>query len=158
MAVVTDAGIADSVSFERSDEYETLIIEACGALAEVDGSRFHVSGFGSGEWSLDVAYDLSAFMEQLPSLLAGVRGRREVEVDLYSQGVERSLTFSPKADSIFIRCESRTDWVPNPKFETIGRDDLLAMLSALASDFLEGIKLISPELAESEQFRVLAEK
>ena len=71
-----------SASLEPGDDYETLVMEACSALSDAGGSRFHIGGFGSDEWPHDFAYDLTAFMEQLPSLQPAVRDRREVEVDL----------------------------------------------------------------------------
>ncbi|GAB2873282.1 hypothetical protein GCM10027074_46260 [Streptomyces deserti] len=141
-----------SASLEPGDDYETLVMEACSALSDAGGSTFHIGGFGSEEWPLDVAYDLSVFMEQLPSLLAGVRERREVEVDLYSQGIERTLTFHPIGDLVMIHCESRTDWVPNPERESITRSELVAMLSKLAEDFAGGLKAINSELSKVAPF------
>jgi hypothetical protein len=141
-----------SESLELDDDYETLVIEACSALSDAGGSAFHIGGFGSDEWPLDVAYDLSAFMEQLPLLLMGVRERREVEVDLYSQGIERTLTFRPSGDLIMIHCDSRTNWVPNPERESIAQRELVAMLSKLAEDFAGGLKTINSELSEVAPF------
>lgn len=141
-----------SAGLEPGDDYETLVMEACSALSDAGGSRFHIGGFGSDEWPLDVAYDLSAFMEQLPSLLAGVRDRREVEVDLYSQGIERTLIFRPSGDLVMIHCESRTNWVPNPERESIAQSELVAMLSKLAEYFARGLQAINSELSEVAPF------
>ena len=142
-----------SASLSPSDDYETLVVETCSALSDAGGSTFHIGGFGSDEWPIDVAYDLSAFMEQLPSLLAGVRERREVDVDLYSQGIERTLTFRPSGDLVMIRCESRTNWVPNPECESIAQSELVAMLSKLAEDFAGGLKVINSDLSEVAPFK-----
>ncbi|MFG2881562.1 hypothetical protein ACGFYV_04430 [Streptomyces sp. NPDC048297] len=127
-------------------------MEACSALSDVGGGIFHIGGFGNDEWPLDVAYDLSAFMEQLPSLLASVRERREVEVDFYSQGIERTLTFRPSGDLVMIHCDSRTNWVPDPERESIAQSELVAMLSRLARDFAGGLKAINSELSEVAPF------
>jgi hypothetical protein len=151
-AVPSGAVSPASAGLEPGDDYETLVMEACGALSDAGGSRFHIGGFGSDEWPLDVAYDLSAFMEQLPSLLAGVRDRREVEVDLYSQGIERTFIFRPSGDLVMIHCESRTNWVPNPERESIAQGELVAMLSKLAEDFARGLKAINSELSEVAPF------
>lgn len=151
-AVPSGAVAPASASLEPGDEYETLVMEACSALSDVGGGRFHIGGFGSDEWPLDVAYDLSAFMEQLPSLLMGVRERREVEVDLYSQGIERTLTFRSSGDLVMIHCDSRTNWVPNPECESIAQSELVAMLSKLAEDFARGLKAINSELSEVAPF------
>jgi hypothetical protein len=151
-AVPSRAVAPVSASLEVGDGYEILVMEACSALSDAGGSRFHIGGFGSDEWPLDVAYDLSAFMEQFPSLLAGVRDRREVEVDLYSQGIERTLTFCQSGDLVIIHCDSRTHWVPNPERETIAQSELLAMLSKLAEEFARGLKAINSELSEVAPF------
>lgn len=139
-------------SLESGDDYETLVMEACGALSDAGGSRFHIGGFGNDDWPLDVGYDLSAFMEQFPLLMASVRERREVEVDLYSQGIERTLTFRPSEDLVVIHCESRTSWVPNPKCESVAQSDLVAMLSKLAKDFAQGLKVIKFNGSEAAPF------
>ncbi|NUV77830.1 hypothetical protein [Streptomyces fungicidicus] len=151
-AVPSGAVSPASAGLEPGDDYETLVMEACSALSDAGGSRFHIGGFGSDEWPLDVAYDLSAFMEQLPSLLASVRDRREVEVDLYSQGIERTLIFRPSGDLVMIHCESRTNWFPNPERESIAQSELVAMLSKLAEDFARGLKAINSELSEVAPF------
>jgi hypothetical protein len=151
-AVPSGAVAPASASLEPGGDYETLVMEACSALSEAGGSTFHIGGFGSDEWPLDVAYDLSAFMEQLPSLLEGVRDRREVEVDLYSQGIERTLTFLPSGDLVMIQCDSRTNWAPNPERESIAQSELVAMLSKLAEDFARGLKAINSELSEFAPF------
>ncbi|MFI2074062.1 MULTISPECIES: hypothetical protein [Streptomyces] len=140
------------VGQEWGDDYEVLVMEACSALSDVGGNTFHIGGFGSDEWPLDVAYDLSAFMEQLPSLLMGVREHREVEVDLYSQGVERTLIFRPAEDRVMIHCESRTDWVPSPESESLTQGELVAMLSKLAEDFAGALKAIDSELSKVSPF------
>ncbi|MBW8086572.1 hypothetical protein IGW14_00540 [Streptomyces hygroscopicus subsp. hygroscopicus] len=151
-AVPSGAAAPASASLEPGDDYESLVMEACSALSDAGGGRFHIGGFGSDEWPVDVGYDLSAFMEQLPSLLAGVRDRREVEVDLYSQGIERTLAFRPSGDLVTIHCDSRTNWVPNPERESIAQSELVAMLSKLAEDFARGLKVINSELSEVAPF------
>jgi hypothetical protein len=138
---------------EKPAYYDTLVIEACAALAEATGSSFHVGGFGDEYWPLDVAYDMSAFIEQLPELLAGLRAGQIVEVDLYPQGLERTLTFRPASDGlVMIHCHSRTDWVPDPEVEIALRDELIAMFLRLAQDFATGLRAINSGLAGVEPF------
>lgn len=124
-------------------DYEILVMEACGALSDAKGGVFHIGGFGDDEWPLDVAYDMSAFMEQLPSLLVGLREQCEVEVDLYSQGVERSLIFRPIGNSVMVHCRSRTDWTPIPSHELIAENGLVSMLLKLVDDFTAGLRAIN---------------
>ena len=152
LTVPSDALTPTSVNLEPGDEYETLLMEACSALSNVGGGRFHIGGFGNDDWPLDVAYDLSAFMEQLPSLLASVREHREAEVDLYSQGIERTLIFHPSGDLVMIHCDSRTNWIPSPERESITQSELVAMLSELAENFAGGLKAINSDLSEVVPF------
>jgi hypothetical protein len=152
------APVDDPVSPEPDEEYETLVMEACEVLAEAGDGNFHMGGFGTPEWPVDVAYDLSTFMEQLPDLLAGVRACREVEVDLYSQGLERTLTFRPEAGGVIIHCASRTQWVPDPECERLSQGELLAMLTALAADFADGLVAVRSGLAGAAPFREWRER
>lgn len=147
MDVPSGAVVSASESWEPDYDYDILVMVACAALADAGGGRFHLGGFGSADWPVDVSYDMSTFMEQFPLLLAGVRERHEVEVDLYAQGVERTLTFRPDGDLVVIRCCSRTDWVPDPECESIHRNELVAMLTKLAEDFAGGLKAIDSELS-----------
>lgn len=151
-AVPSGAAASTSADLEPGDGYETLVMKACDALSDAGIGRFHIGGFGSDEWPLDVAYDLSAFMEQFPSLLAGVRERREVEVDLYSQGIERTLVFRPSGDLVVIHCQSRTSWIPNPERESIARGELVEMLSKMAEDFARGLRSIDSKLSKVAPF------
>ncbi|MBT0768595.1 hypothetical protein KIH74_06635 [Kineosporia sp. J2-2] len=71
------------------------------------------------------------------------------EVDLYAQGIERTLIFRPSGDLVMIHCESRTDWVPDPERESVAQSELVAMLSKLAGDFARGLKAIGSEPSEA---------
>lgn len=138
-------------------DYETDVIEACSALAEGSAGTFVLSGCGRDPWPLDVAYDMSAFMEQFPDLLTGVRAGVEVEVDLYPQGVECSLVFRPDGDRVDILCVSRTTWHPDPETEGIARDELVTMLEQLARTIATSLQAAAPRLAAVEPFSLWRE-
>jgi hypothetical protein len=101
---------------------------------------------------VDVGYDMSSFIEQLPQLLTGLRTGQETKVDLYPQGLERILTFRPSGERVMIQCLSRTDWIPDPEVESIAATELIAMLSRLAHDFATGLRAIDSELSHVEPF------
>lgn len=136
---------------EPVDDYESLVMDACSLLEETD-CRFHVEGFGSPDWRLDVGYDLSAFIEQLPGLLVAIRMRMTTEIDLYPPGVERTLDFRPTGDYVEIHCVSRTNWTPNPSIEIMKHDKLEKMFFMLAFDFATSLKLINSSIANCEPF------
>jgi hypothetical protein len=131
--------------------FETLVMEACSVLEQTDCS-FSIGGFGDDSWPFDVGYDMSTLYEQLPNLLAGVRGNLRTEVDLYSQGIERTLIFQPADDEVLIDCHSRTDWKPDPERETLSRDEFESIFVTLAMDFAASMRLISNEAAERSPF------
>ncbi len=88
-------------------------MEVCEFLGDT-GYAFRISGFGQAEWPVDVWYDLSTLVEQLPDALAALRRGEPAEIDLYGQGVERTLIFEPAGDVVSITCSSRTRWQPEP--------------------------------------------
>jgi hypothetical protein len=130
------------------EDYFSLIIEACSLLEETD-CRFLVSGFGDDAWPVDVGYDLSTVVEQLPDLLASLRGGGGGTLDFYEQGIERQLEFFPEAGKIQIRCCSRTAWKPNPATEYADLDQLEAMFVKLTLDFAVALEKVNPDLART---------
>jgi len=138
-----------------SEDYEIAVMEACELLAETD-CEFRVRGFGS-DWPVDVWVDLSTFMEDLPEVLEALRGSAEAMSDFYEQGIQRTLYYRPESDRVRIRCESRTDWVPDPDTEWVGRDELDRMLSDVAVAFARSLRLVSPVTAAREPFASWAE-
>lgn len=132
----------------------TDVIEACALLAQARAGDLVLTGFGRDPWPLDVSYDMSAFVEHLPALLDGVRAGDDVEVDLYPQGVECTLAFTPSGDVVEIRCASRTAWQPAPEVERVARDDLLDMLDRFATAVATSLAAVAPRLAAGEPFRL----
>jgi hypothetical protein len=148
------AAVAELSSGETDglDDYFVLAMTACQQLADAEGAAFRIGGFGHESWPVDVAYDMSTVVEKLPIILAGVRDRREVELDMYSQGIERKLIFKPAGDFVVVDCLSRTSWIPDPSSEKISREVLVAMLSKFAVDVAVGLKAINSELVEFAPF------
>lgn len=137
---------------DELDSYEALIIYVCSLLAGTD-AKFHIGGFGSDDWNLDISYDFSIFMEQYPDLMQAMKSREEFQLELYSQGVERVLIFTPHHDVMQIRCISGTSsFVPDPDTENMPLPDFETMLTKLGRDFLESVRAISPPLAEMQPF------
>ncbi|MYS24969.1 hypothetical protein GA0115240_172027 [Streptomyces sp. DvalAA-14] len=95
---------------------------------------------------------MSAFVEELPGLIEALRSGREIELDLYPQGVERTLTFRPEGDQARISCVSHTSWVPRPDVELIAADELLAMCVRLAQGFAEALSAVAPAIARLAPF------
>ncbi|WP_433656567.1 hypothetical protein ACQPW1_35335 [Nocardia sp. CA-128927] len=145
--VSSDAMPAIQFEFEPGFGYREIVMTGCYAMEEAGIGVFQIGGFGQEEWPHDVGYELSAFMEQLPALMVSLSENRTGKVDMYPQGLERTLTFRPTGEHVEIRCASRTDWVPHPEFEAMTRNELDSMLTELAQNFFIGLKAASPELA-----------
>jgi hypothetical protein len=136
---------------EDLEDYWYLAMRACGVLAGTDAC-FHIGGFGWDNWAFDVSYDMSAFVEELPRLIEALRSGREAKLDLYPQGVDRTLTFSPAGDQVHISCVSRTSWVPQPDVEVCGLDELLGMYVRLAQGFGAALPAVAPSIARLPPF------
>ena len=152
--VAYDSGALENTgrSFDLTYDYESLVIELCQVLAEAEGARFTLSGFGREPWPMSVDYDMSVLLEQLPDLLENLESGDLFRLDMYSQGTEAKLEFSPNGDDLTITCSSRTAWVPDPATERIGYGPLLQMLRKLAADFALGARTVDPTLAAIEPF------
>lgn len=131
--------------------FESVVMDLCRALGETD-CAFNIAGFGQTEWPVDVRYDLSTFVEQLPELLSRIRAGRSTEVDLYGQGVERTLRFDVEGDRIAATCVSRTGWIPEPPREELDCSELLEMLESVALEFAKSLRLVWPHCAEMVPF------
>jgi hypothetical protein len=136
---------------EDLEDYEYLVKVACAVLGETDAA-FRIGGFGRDDWSFDVGYDMSAFVEELPRLIDSLHSGRETEIDLYPQGVERTLTFSPVGEEVRITCVSRTSWVPRPDTEVCPAEELMGMCVRLAHDFADAVAAVAPSVARLASF------
>ncbi|MEU6072004.1 hypothetical protein ABZ864_48205 [Streptomyces sp. NPDC047082] len=138
-------------NFEEGGDYEYFVMYACDLLGRSD-CEFHIGGFGVDDWGFDVSYDMSSFMEELPALIEGVVERRDVEMCLYPQGVERVLYFSSRGSVISIRCElANGESLPN-SVEEVSRSGFIAMLRKLAKDFSESLVVVAPRVAHEPPF------
>lgn len=135
-----------------ADDLQTAIIEACAVLAEVEGASFELRGFGRDPWPLDVAYDMSSFLEQVGELSRALRKQQPTAVDLYSQGIEATLEFEPHGDLVTVRCRSRTDWTPDPADEVVSRSTLERTLADFVAQVANGLAEIEPTLLDRSPF------
>jgi hypothetical protein len=150
--VLVAPSTATSAAEGPSDlDFQSVVMELCSRLAETD-CVFRMSGFGQARWPVDIRYDLSTLVEQLPDLLGGLRANASAEVDLYGQGIERTLSFVVTGDRVTITCASRTGWIPNPDVEEIDRSTLLVMVESVASEFAEFMRMMWPQCARTAPF------
>jgi len=147
--VVNDPKADEEAEFDT--DHDSLVIVATSQLSTTD-CRFEMSGFGKDSWGMNVSYDLSVVLEQLPELLAGLRAGERAEIDFYSQGVERMLYFDRQGADVVIRCVSKLDPGPPPAVEVARYEELLEMFVTLASEFAASLEMTGSRFAAMEPF------
>lgn len=151
MTLVRPATAVAAVAGPPESDFESLVMELCLILADTD-CAFRISGFGQERWPVDVPYDLSTVVEQLPDALTQLAKGRPADIDLYGQGIERTLHLRPDGDLIRIRCTSRTGWVPDPAAEVRSAEEVTSMLTTVAREFAECVRMIWPRHAGRSPF------
>ncbi|MET3496457.1 hypothetical protein [Variovorax boronicumulans] len=126
------------------DDVRSIVMDLCGALDE--SADFLIAGFGQARWPVDVRTDLAVFLEQLPDAVQALRARQAAVIDLYEQGIERTLEFLPPGDRCAVRCISRTDWAPDPEVEELDITALDDMLLAVRDEFLKVLAQLAPSV------------
>lgn len=91
-------------------------------------------------------------IEQLPDVLEALRTETGVQLDIYSQGIERTIEFLPAGDVVNVRCTSGTSWVPRPQAGELERSYLVAMFERLAREFAIALAVAAPTLAPVSPF------
>lgn len=142
--------------FELTDDYVCAVMGVCDELLAETDCRFRMGGFGKSEWGVDTL-DMSTVVESLPGAILDLRANREATIDLYEQGIERELTFTPEGDSVVIRCTSRTSWQPDPDVERAPREVVMSLLGGLVREFKVALQHGCPDFASAPPFRVLDE-
>jgi hypothetical protein len=129
-----------------ADDFPSLVMEACELLRETD-CRFRMGGFGLEDWNLDVGYDMSSVIEQLPELLSALQSGTDAELDLYTPGVERSISFVADGSFINAKCQSLTSWVPPDPVERLDSREIIEMFEKLAIDFARAVAIVNSDMA-----------
>ncbi|MFF4230986.1 hypothetical protein [Streptomyces sp. NPDC001820] len=137
--------------FDIADDYESLVMDVCQLLSETD-CHFTVSGFGQEGWPVNVSYDLSSVIEQLPTAIANLQRGLDAEIDLYGQGIERRLDFTLSGNLVEIRCTSSTKWSADPSLEVLPHEEALSLLTGLAREFGIAVQRALPDLAAKTPF------
>lgn len=136
------------------DSIESLLAEACEALADSERVVFLVEGFGQSPWPVDVRTDLLTIVEQLPEFLEFLQSTGDSgELDFYEQGVQRLLRFEKHGPQVRVECTSGTKWQPTPAIEMMPLKELAGMASELAVDFVSSVRKACPEIAGHPWFQ-----
>lgn len=120
------------------DDYTSLVMAGCTVL-DAAGAGFRMTGFGLSDWGMNVEYDMSVFLEQVPGLLSMLEVKGGGEILLYTQRIERALRFYREGESVRVECVSGTNWKPEPDVERLELLELLGMSRLLMNEFVEGL-------------------
>ncbi len=135
------------------DNITVLLSDICDSLAETGQVVFRVSGFGQDRWPVDVGTDLVVVLEQLPRVWEALRTSSPTDLDLYEQGIQRTLTFRRTNGETVIGCESMTQWVPDPAIERIDTRVVLDMLSRFRDAFVRLARQRTPGVVSHRWFQ-----
>ena len=142
---------------------------ACEKLEETGIAFFRMSGFGRGVWPVDVCLDLACVLEQLSEAIDAIRQENyPFDLELYEQGIEKTITFTKKDDDGFIEAKCRdffvsegypgnTSWKPDPDAILVEEGDILSQLLNLKSSFIQAVRTICPDLSTKELFTAWCE-
>lgn len=135
---------------EPWDDLQEFAIVLCGLLDDA-GVTFSAGGFGDDNWPVDVRFDLSSILPQLPQALDSVRSGADSELDFFEQGIQRAVAISYLGDQAVLTCRSYfTDWKPDPAVETTDWASFGAMVENFAADVAEAAAIAAPELVDAE--------
>ncbi|MDY6784808.1 MAG: hypothetical protein SW833_20070 [Cyanobacteriota bacterium] len=155
---------ADCDWLDVNTDINSLLGVACEMLEETGIFFFKMSGFGRENWPVEVYPDLACVLEQLSEAIDAIRQERyPFNLELYEQGIEKTITFNKKNNEDFIeaKChdffpqessDSSSSWIPNPDTITIAREDILSQLLVLKSSFVKAVQKICPDLAAEDLF------
>jgi hypothetical protein len=141
---------------ENLHDVNAIIMDLCIALGDTHAFEFRISGFGDDRWPVDVTTDLATVLRQLPDVLAKCAKGDPFVLDLFEQGVERRLEFSPLHGLHEVRCSSGTAWRPRSQSEKIETTALIAMLHDLKSTFCHICEKLLPQTSAHPWFQTYA--
>ena len=117
---------------------DEVVIRACDAMEEEGVVEFEVTGFGLGEWPVDVGYDLATVVTDLSVAYAHVSAGGGVgeafDIDFCGQGVERLIRGVVMEDEVLLTLEDRLEPSRNQSMR-VPREELADMLGWLLCDF-----------------------
>lgn len=128
------------------DDVASVISDMCECLELNHVLSFVIIAFDEKPWPVDVATDLSVFLEQFSELLEWLNSsdKSPYTVNFYEQGIQRSLILNRRQEHIKITCESWSDWQPKYDHETVSARELGIMLDELRRVFLTQAKQLCP--------------
>jgi hypothetical protein len=127
-------------------DVRSILSDICEALEATGRADFRIAGFGDAEWPLDVSTDLCVALEQVPHVIGRLFSGQPCELDLYEQGVQRTLAFKPNGSLTEVTCSSMTSWQPTPTSIEMRTEGLLIQLRRVTEDFCELVRSASPSL------------
>lgn len=148
--------VAEREYLEPNEDLELVAVPLCALLAEA-GLIFMAGGFGDESWPVDVRYDLSSVIPQIPAVIESCTSGLTAELDFFEQGIQRKVCITYQGEQVTLRCKSYGDWLPRIETEVSARNDFVKLIVGFARSFAEAVTMIAPEaavglIAEWQQF------
>jgi hypothetical protein len=135
------------------DDVGSVLNDICEAL-ETAGVGFLARVCSDEDWPVTVSTDLLVVIEQIGDTLASLKQAQIGRLDFYEQGIEKTLTFTPKNGTVLIECNDLiTKAMSKSEFVILPHELVLKELTCLSEDFLRVSKMCCPELANHSWFR-----
>ncbi|MGI5171458.1 hypothetical protein ACQEU3_44630 [Spirillospora sp. CA-253888] len=142
-----------SAGFADDDDFYSIVMKASRVL-EAAGAEFTMSGFGNPRWPLDLSYDGSMIIEDLPDFMGDLVDLTDGAVTLHlcGQGVETDLVFETAGEDLRITCVSRAPWIDRDIVHHVSEIAVLLMFDELARSFALGLEMMDTEVAGRPPF------
>ncbi|MDY7012996.1 MAG: hypothetical protein SVX43_05235 [Cyanobacteriota bacterium] len=145
-------------------DINSLLSVACERLEETGLFVFEMSGFGRETWPVEVYPDLACVLEQLSEAIDAIHQERyPFNLELYEQGIEKTITFVKENDEGLIKakchdfwpqegCDRSSSWSPEPDTIVILKENLLSQLLFLKFSFIQAVQKKCSDLAAEDLF------
>ena len=128
-----------------------VLAPLCSALAR-DPRVALVLRFGDEAWPVDVGTDLCTLVEQLPQVARSLEGA--FSIDLFEQGIERTLAFVPiDGDAYQVRCSRLVSPAEVLGTLRVSAAEVQASLRRLTTRFVAMAEVVGPELVRDPAYQ-----
>ncbi|MEM6647002.1 MAG: hypothetical protein AAF730_12200 [Bacteroidota bacterium] len=136
---------------DRYDDIDELLIDICECLEEQKVFQFVIEGFGL-DWNLDVGTDFSTIVIDLPKNIGRLGRNSDFRIELFEQGVERTLLFEPSNEKVKVSCLDMKTSKLLSEHIVIDKANLSRQLHVLLDDFLEKVQQLFEEVSRAKIF------
>lgn len=138
---------ADKTYDIELDDATSVIFDICDCFYK-QGIKFKISGFGDDNWPADCRFDLPSIIEDLCHRIINKINYNDYNFELQfeEQGLQRNISVKDKGDNVILKCQSHTDWIPNPASIEMTKEEFKSIVAKLYNGFVVNAKEQCPVL------------